>query len=799
MEKYPAIKFTLYFIFGILIQYYLNIPFHYFLIIFGTTSILLLVTFLIKTRFNKSYLLNVLTVIFIVNLGSILLESGNIKSLKPYSDEQKIKNVTVVGTINEIDLIRDYELRFIVNVDSFKYDNSAFTEEGKILCRIRDTKTKMKRIYEQIYPSNKISLQGDYIQGRNKRNPGEFDYQQYLLSQGIQGIITSYSINDFEFHNESNKIFSTIIFKVRKAIDEQLQLLNNQDAAGLLRGLLLADRSGISHETKTEFINSGVIHVLAVSGLHVGFIIIFFVVLFGRFNIYVKSSITALGLLFFLIVTGSPPSVFRATIMALVIIIALLSNRSTNVFNSLAIAALILLIIDPMQLFNPGFQLSFSAVIGIAAIAPYLQEKIIASKIKNALLRWILIFISVSLAAQIGTLPFTLIYFGKLSIVALFANIIVIPLIGLVVGIGIISLFVSIISITIASYFSSVNDLLTVFLFWFTNITGSFEYSFISIKSFSSIDAVFFYFFAFLMFYSLQKFSLIIPKIILVLLVIINIAVYSSIDDKEIFKDNALTICMIDVGQGDAVLIKFPNNETALIDAGEATSFFDNGERVILPLLDYLGIEKIDYAFISHLHTDHYGGFISLIHNNRIKKIIKPEIDTLNKRDIRLENYLTEMNIPFEYYKNGIDSIGNVRIYVLSDTQDSYLNRSSTNDKSAIIKFVYGNNRFLFTGDAESKVERFLVDKYGEFLKSDLLKAGHHGSKTSSSDNFISYVNPDFVMISAGILNKFNHPSPETIEKFNKINSAIFRTDESGAIIFRSDGESISVIDWRGY
>ena len=163
--------------------------------------------------------------------------------------------------------------------------------------------------------------------------------------------------------NERN-YFKSIVYQVRKSIDKIIHDLHQPETAGLLRGLLLADRSEIDYETKNEFINSGVVHILAVSGLHVGYILIIFIFIFGRFGIYLRSILTILGLLAFMFLTGVPPSVFRATLMTIIIIIAFLSNSSTNIINSISIAAVIILLFDPNEIYNPGFQLSFSAVLG---------------------------------------------------------------------------------------------------------------------------------------------------------------------------------------------------------------------------------------------------------------------------------------------------------------------------------------------------------------------------------------------------------------------------------------------------
>ncbi len=342
-------------------------------------------------------------------------------------------------------------------------------------------------------PGNFVYVEGIFYKGRERRNPGEFDYNNYLNSKGISGILICYEGDSLNILKSVEHFISSLIFSVRKVIDKRIHDLFEPETAGLLRGLLLADRSEIDFELKTQFINSGVVHVLAVSGLHVGYILLIFIFLFGRFNIYLRTILISLGLVSFMLITGVPPSVFRATVMALIILLAFISNRSTNLINSISLAAIIILLVDPAEIYNPGFQLSFSAVLSIGIIYPIIEKQIIYLKISNRFIRGVILFVGVSLSAQIGTLPFTLAYFGKLSVIALLANLIVIPAIGIVIALAFTSLFVSVISFTIASYFVAMNDLLTSFLFSIISFTGNLNYSFIWIPDYSFIDAIIFY------------------------------------------------------------------------------------------------------------------------------------------------------------------------------------------------------------------------------------------------------------------------------------------------------------------
>ncbi len=794
MKDYPFIKFTIAFIVGILSAGLFQFDLHFY-------QISVFIFFLILLSLAKYFRFNniissVLFLILIFIFGIYISKVNEIRIVSPISNYQKEKNVKLYAEVTSVELERSYEIVFTVLTDSLIIDSNSIVTKDYIICKFRGDSLQRKNIYTQLNAGNKIYLTGTYQKGREKRNPGEFDYDKYLKSKSVTGLFVTYDTDSINILSNQKDYFKSSLHSVRKLIDETIHKLHNPQTAGLLRGLLLADRSEIDYETKNEFINSGVVHILAVSGLHVGYVLVIIIFIFGRFGIYLRSILTILGLVAFMFLTGVPPSVFRATLMSVVIIIAFLSNRSTNIINSISIAAFIILLLNPNEIYNPGFQLSFSAVLAIGILYPYIQKIIFKLNLKHKWLEYILLFFGVSLSAQIGTLPFTLAYFSKLSVVALFANLIVIPTVGVIIGIAFITVFIGVISNSIAIYFAAANDLLSGWMIDFIKYTGQLDFSFLWIRNYSLYDSIVFYLGLALVLLVLRKISKVYMKIVLVMILSATIIIYSQFDNKELLDKNVLSVFMIDVGQGDSFLIKFPNGKTALIDAGEANPFIDNGERVIIPLLDNFGIRKIDYGFISHLDLDHYGGFVSIIHNDRIKEIFRPLPDS-SKKSIRLEKYLSQKKIKTRIYDKYSFDVGNVKIYFLNDPNNYLYKKFSSNDKSGVIKIVFGNTSFLFVGDCEHPGEYFLASNFGKMLDSDVLKVGHHGSSTGSSDAFLNLVYPEISLVSAGIKNKFNHPSERVINSLEEINSIIYRTDKSGGVFLQSDGKNIKQIIWK--
>jgi competence protein ComEC len=709
----------------------------------------------------------------------------------------KYQNVKMFGSIDRIELIKYGRISFLMEADSIITNEWKFKAKEKILCSIYDDDGKINPTYMKLRVGNKIGIIGTLQKPTDERNPGEFNYQKYLSDRDVVAVFSCYRLENMSIISNEISPLKDLVFRIRKGLDNRIQSLHNKTTASLLRGLLLADRRMIDKDINDDFINAGVVHVLAVAGLHVAYVVLIFLFVFNRFNVYARFILTAAGLLFYLIITGANPPVFRSTIMALTMLIAPVSGRDYKSINSLSLAALIILLIDPRQLFDSSFQLSFMAILSLVLSYPWIKRLVDNLDNISKLTKSFLIYCGTSLAIQIGILPFMLIYFQRLSITALISNIVVIPIAGAIIGFGILTLITSTFALWLAAIYASANELLTYLLYSIIHAIGGQRFSYITFSRFSVYDAVVFYSCIIIMFFILTKFITPRAKVTAAFMTVLTMLLVMHFDAYALTPDNVLSVMSIDVGQGDAFYVKFPNGKTALIDAGNITPYFDNGHDLIEPLLKKLGTDKIDYGFISHIDSDHYKGFLSLIRDKHINYIFKPKYDKLLDNDRNLEIYMGKEGIPFSYYSRGKIDIGNVRIYILNDTTNCYFANQVSNNKSGILKIVYGGTSFLFTGDAETKVENDYIAKYGNFLKSTVLKASHHGSKNGTSQKFLEYVKPEYAVISAGILNKYHHPNKEVIDRLNEMHVTILRTDQSGALLLRSDGNKVHTVNWK--
>ncbi len=785
--KSPILVFTILLIFGIISGYFLQLSNFYEILGFTFVSIILVLIFLF---FKQKILANIFSYISIFSVGIVLITHFSLTTEKYPFEQTILRNVQVFGKVTELSLPNKKGSEFILQLDSIKSENSKIQVKINLLCKTKNTSQKVRY-------GDYLQIQGSIIRARNKRNPEEFDYSKYLWQNDLQGILSVKSIN--QIHKKTEKsIISEIqnyVFDIRLNLVNIIKKYYTGEKSNLIRALLIGDRKDIDHEIVNSFVIVGVVHVLAVSGLHVGFIVMILNLLLGRTSIYWRIVLSIIGIFLFAIISGGQPSVLRASIMAILMLISTLYGRKYNSISVLAVAALLILIFNPIDLFNPGFQLSFSAVFSIVYFHPKIQKYIIQN-VKNHKLQTLLTFFLLTFSATIGTLPFTIYYFHIFSIASFFANLLVVPLIGFVVSLAVASLTVSFLPF-VAFQIATTNSFLIDVIFKIVDLSAKWEFSFIEIFQFNLAISILYFVILVIIIYSFSKSKKLLFRVFIIFLSSFMMYVYSNILKNNTLPQNKMNIVMIDIGQGDSFLLQFPDNTIALIDAGNSFGGFDNGKSVILPLMKNLGINKIDYLFITHLDADHYLGSFSIIEKGIVKRAFKPIMNPNSKKDVEYEKFLKKNNVEIFHYHRQKFNFGSVRIFVLNDSTAGNYKEFDQNNKSGILKLVYGETEVLFTGDLEIKGEYLWIEFYDKFLQSDILKAGHHGSKGSTSQEFLDLVKPNLALISAGENNSFKHPNKETIEKLEKEKIEILRTDKSGAIILSLDGKSVKKINWK--
>lgn len=290
-----------------------------------------------------------------------------------------------------------------------------------------------------------------------------------------------------------------------------------------------------------------------------------------------------------------------------------------------------------------------------------------------------------------------------------------------------------------------------------------------------------------------KKTSILGNLIIIFLLVISLMVWYRVIKIYSRPEEKGLIVTFLNVGQGDSILITTPGKKNILIDGGTVPkqwSTFDAGKRVVAPYLRKKGIRKLDLVAATHPDMDHIGGLISVLKHVKIEKFLDSGIISATQTYEELLKLIENKKIRYEIAEQGGLNIDpSITFEILSPLSAKF---TDENDNSIVIKLTYGKISFLFTGDISQSAEKLYVQKYGDKLKSTVLKAAHHGSKNSSSISFLNYVRPEVAVISCGKNNPFGHPAKEALSRLEEIGAKIYRTDQNGNITIRTDGEKYS-------
>jgi competence protein ComEC len=794
-QRRPALRFVLLFAVGILLAAWISIsPLEIFVFALITIFIISLL-FL----YNKEQLIINIFLRCLVILAGFLLQTiqyENHKYQKLYSVVEN-EQVVILGTVDSHPIYKERKISFVVESDSIIRYGNRVGENHRLLILLYPSKSESPT--KGIKFGEQIELSGIIKPFPFQRNPGEFDYGKYLELNQIQGIVSAKGMNNLKIIGScgSNSIQSWT-YSIQHALYRILDSLHTPRHAGFLKGIIFGYRAEISEDVKQSFIDTGTIHILAVSGSNVAFVAFMFFAVFGFFRLSRRTvgGITIFGLIVYMLITGASPSVVRATIMAIVILCGTLFERKTDIYNSISVAALVLLIWDTNVLFDIGFQLSFSAVISIVFFYPRLEMLI--KKIPERFeeikgIDVVLKLFAVSLTAQLGTIPFTAYYFGRISIVSLIANLLVVPISGLNTFIGFAEVLFYYISPWLAGLYASANDFMIWFLLGFVKQSANVPYAYLEIGQLNVTAILGYYLILIGLFYiNLARVRV---WLIIMALMFCNYLIYSAIWNKN---HPDLAVTMLDIGQGDAILTEFPNGNKLLIDTGPASPSFDAGEKIVIPFLKRYGITEITYLLITHPHSDHLGGAKSIIKSIQVDTLLMAHFSKDNSQF----NELLRVALA---RKTAIKNVGcgdqiqideNARVYVLFPSM-TISNERNANNSSVVLKIIYGISSILLEGDAEIPVENKMVSRYDEFLSSNILKAGHHGSITSTSEEFLNNVHPQIVLISVGNQNKFRHPSPSTINRLAAHSVKIERTDKSGAVIYQTDGSRWTKRDWK--
>lgn len=692
-----------------------------------------------------------------------------------------------------------------------------------------------------LVPGDELILMVRLRKVTNFSNPAGFDYKKYLARQGITAFGSKPSkLPMVKVCTNNNWSFFSKLQAYRAEIGKEL-VSGGLEGGALLSALILGDRYGISDEVENAFQDSGLLHILSISGFHLaligsfslGFLLLFLLLfpsLLLRFDRYrIAGALTMIPTSYYALVSGLGFPTIRSWIMVMVFLLSLVLRRERGIWNTLALACWIILLIEPSALYDLSFQLSFLAVFGITYFSPRVW-RMIKRQGENALgaldrgFRVYMIFIVrklwryfaeifiVGVICQFFLAPFLAQRFHQIYFFAPLHNLIIVPL----VGFGILPLALSgLASLSFAPSFGSfllytsakVCFIAERLIIWLSKLKGNYTF----VRAPTNTELFFwmvlgFALFELLYFIRTKEFSIpflknferkrnIVGCLVLMLILCSGTLIREELKYlKRVALKGELVLSVFDVGDGQSILVRLSQEKAILIDGGGfLKSDYDIGKSVVGPSLIELGIKKLDAVILTNSSPEHAKGLYYILSHFPVKEfyltkdlagLSKGLIEIAEDKKVRI-NYLDSSISPFY--------LGNMMVQILNPAREEE-EGSNQNDRSVVILLKYHNIRILIPSDITSRVEKKLLKKYKDMLSSQILIAPHHGSKSSSSLEFVSSVSPEVVIVSAGGHSWYGTPSGEVIERYRKVGAKVFKTSEKGMIEVHTNGTGYRII-----
>ena len=674
------------------------------------------------------------------------------KYLEIYKDDKSIISATAVVIKGPSE--GEYNYKYTVKARTGKYKNKKF---------IVYINKKNKKLLEY---GDLIEIKGEYSAPEVARNYKGFDYSQYLKTLNIYGTI---KVEESKIINKNQ--LSPILISINNIKEKMIDNANRnmpKRTANLLLGILIGERDNIQEDIIESFRTANLSHILAVSGAHTSYIILGITYLISKSKTPKRIGyiITIINLLIFIIITGASYSVVRACIMAIVVIGAKICYRKENFFTSICISLIIILIQNPFAINDIGLKLSFMGTAGIVIFNKSITNFFIKLKIKQKIAE----ALSVTFSAQLMIMPITILNFNTISLTFFISNILASPLLGIIIIFGFISIFISSILNPISKVLFLILHIFLELLILVSKVTEKIPGSSILVKTPNILFAIVYYILILFFNYffvikqnptrrfhkkNIKNAFKVIAVVFLIMLLLTRIVRIIN---------PTLKIYFIDVGQGDSTLIVTPKNKKILIDGGEGKT------NVLFQYLLDRRINKIDYIIISHFDSDHCNGLIEIIEKMRVENIVMSKQSKESEEYKKILEIIKQKNIKVSSVKAEDKIIIEKNLYTKILNPAEKFEFQDLNNNAIVAKLVYKDFSMLFTGDIE-KAEENLAKKYKNELKSTILKVAHHGSKTSTSEEFLKYVEPQIALIGVGENNKFGHPNQITIEKLKNIRS----------------------------
>lgn len=729
-------------------------------------------------------------------VGMLRLSSAlehNPTALMRFADLKE--KVLASGTVVDDPRVAPDRQRVLVDLTCIVAEGDTHHVQGRVLCSYGVSAWDDADTMQSLRAGDVVAMRCRLRVPRPPRNPFAFDARTWVLQEGasLQASVSKGSDLQIQERDQApawKRMVSAVRAFVRRAIAE----LFPPDHAALMCGLVLGDRSGIEDGMIEDFQRSGIMHILAVSGLHAGIVLSLVFFPLERLRFPLRAAIALVLLWLYAAVTGFAPPVTRASVMATLFLGGTIVQRSGHGVNTLAAAGIVILAIDPLAVLGLSFQLSFGAVLGILLFSDRISrvlETCVPRSLRGRMTQSLFGLLALTLSAQTLTLPLLAVNFGQLSLAGLLTNLIAVPLTFVVVTCGILAIIVLVPVPDAAALCAATAGGALDIVIRCSDILADVPLAVLDIPA---LDAMVWLLYAAVVAYLAATTGRLRQKLAMAALVVLT-AIVCGVFRIPTSADR-LRITFLDVGQGDAILIEFPGVPPWLVDTGPGDDAMNSGTQVILPALRATGITRLGALVITHPDNDHAGGAAAVLERIRVDRVLTscawPDSGDVGE----LKRVIHDRAGEIRDVRSGdrFDFGPAARVHVLSPP--AVADCSPSNGSSIVLMLVHGRTRILLTGDADIEAESRMCARYGHALRADLLKVGHHGSKTSCDPAFLATVRPDHAVITVGRHNRFNHPRPEVLARLLRIGTRIHRTDIAGALVFESDGYRVRRCRW---
>lgn len=624
-----------------------------------------------------------------------------------------------------------------------------------------------------ILPGSRIYVKGMVEEPSGKRNPNCFDYSLYLKSVGIGKVMRAEHLEVID----CDMTFEGKLYLMKTDFTDRIEAAAGSEAAALIKGIMFGDKTDIEQDVLVDFQRNGTAHILAVSGLHIGIIYGFIAGIWRWKKGGFYFAFITLFLGSYCVWASFSPSVLRAVFMTELHLVSRLLKCRYDLGSAAFLICMIMLVINPMQLFNVGFQMSFIAVLTLTAILPYIN-------------RFYSGVFAAGTAVQAGLVPYIMYVFNYFSPAAFVVNVPVIFLAGIIVPLGLCSFVMSFLCQPVFQILSEVMGGLCMMLQSANSFTCMEGVTSFDVTSPSRVFMALYYL-GILIFFSEEGRLMIIRrktgiiKLMIVSCVLTSI-LFGSITESGFEKTD---VVFVDVGQGDCIHLKTGEGKNYFIDGGGNVNY-NVGEKTLKPYLLKNHVRKLDGAFVTHLHTDHYKGIAELCRMGMVKKLFLYEGNKVKEKEIIRDTGLSHEDIIYLQKGQTVELGDNSKIEILwpeGKSRDEY-NRLITddadeNDVSLILMANIDGTQMMITGDIDNECERKLAASYGNRLHADILKVPHHGSRYSYDEKFAEYVSPQYAVFQVG-KNNYGHPASEVIKNYKEKDAEVYRCDKDGAVGF---------------